>query len=207
MRASSPAYLSWRSIAARAAAALGDRVRGLDLVDEELALARDCDSRRAVGIALATRGGILGGVAGIEVLRQSTLALEHSGAGLELARAQLALGMALRRASRRTDAREPLRRALDLAHRCGAKTLAETALAELRAAGARPRRQRAWGLEGLTTRELQVAELAAAGLGNSEIAQRLFITPKTVETHMGSIFRKLGTKARGERAAALNTAS
>jgi DNA-binding CsgD family transcriptional regulator len=68
------------------------------------------------------------------------------------------------------------------------------------AAGARPRREAMTGPAALTPRELRIAELALAGAGNREIAQTLFITRKTVEAHLRSIFRKLGISAREELA-------
>lgn len=106
--------------------------------------------------------------------------------------------MELRRARQVRESREPLRRALDLAHRTGATAVAERARAELRAAGGRLRRERATGPGALTPREREIASLAAAGLGNVEIAERLFITRKTVEGHLRAIFRKLGVSRREE---------
>ena len=122
---------------------------------------------------------------------------------LERARAQLARGVALRRAGRDIEAREPLRLALDLAHRCGATELEEEALAELRAAGARPRRRLATGPGALTPGERRVAELAAAGRMNREIAQLLWVTMATVEYHLRQAYRKLGIASRAELGDAL----
>ncbi len=115
--------------------------------------------------------------------------------------------MALRRARRRREARDVLRPALDTARRRGCDALAELALAELRAAGGRPRRQRSTGVEALTARERQVAELAAAGFANAEIAERIFVTRRTVEAHMRSIFRKLGVSRRQQLAESLSRQS
>jgi len=130
-------------------------------------------------------------------------ALEASPAQLERARALTDLGAQLRRARRPREAREPLREGLQLASECGATALADRARDELQAAGARPRGEVFSGLGSLTPREYQVAQLAARGLGNREIAQRLFITRKTVEAHMRNIFRKLDVTAREELAQAL----
>ena len=107
-----------------------------------------------------------------------------SGARLEHARALVELGAALRRANQRTAARGPLRAGLDLAYRCGATRLTERARDELLAAGARPRRGALTGLEALTTSERRVAELAATGMSNPEVAQALFVTLNTVEGHL-----------------------
>jgi len=106
------------------------------------------------------------------------------------------LGALLRRANRRADARELLREGLDIAHRGGAAALADQAETELRAAGAKPRRARLTGLEALTASERRVAELAAQGMTNREIAQALFVTARTVEGHLTHTFQKLDVRSR-----------
>jgi DNA-binding CsgD family transcriptional regulator len=95
---------------------------------------------------------------------------------------------------------------MDLAQRCEATRLEVRASEELTAAGARPRRQRLSGSEALTPRERQVAQLAARGVRNRDIAQRLFITPKTVEWHLGNAYRKLELHSRGSLIGALGEA-
>jgi DNA-binding CsgD family transcriptional regulator len=122
-----------------------------------------------------------------------------------LARAQALadLGALLRRRNRRTEARELLREALDAAHRSGARPLAEQAETELRATGARPRRVVLTGLDSLTASERRIAEHASQGLTNREIAQTLFVTARTVEGHLTSVFRKLQLASRDELHAAL----
>jgi DNA-binding CsgD family transcriptional regulator len=122
---------------------------------------------------------------------------------LERARALADLGALLRRRNRRTEARALLREALDTAHRSGAGPLAEYARTELRATGARPRRVLLTGLESLTASERRVAEFASEGLTNREIAQTLFITARTVEGHLTSVFRKLRLDSRDQLAAQL----
>lgn len=112
-------------------------------------------------------------------------------------------GALLRRGNRRAEGRELLREGLDLATRLGARPLAERAEVELRATGARPRRVMLSGLESLTASERRVAELAAQGLGNREIAQALFVTARTVEGHLTNAFRKLDLGSRRELAGAL----
>ena len=194
--APNPCIAAWRSRASLAAARLGDEPLARELWQEELRLARDCGAPRAVGIALRTGGLVEGGQRGIELLAEAVEALDRSPALLERARSMIDLGAALRRARRPREAREPLRQGGDLAHACGAAAVASFAHEELLATGARPRRRDTRGPGALTPRELQIAELAAQGLGNREIAQSLFITRKTAESHLRSIFRKLGITAR-----------
>jgi DNA-binding NarL/FixJ family response regulator len=127
----------------------------------------------------------------------------HDAAEIERARAHAAAGAALRRAGRPVEARDSLRLAVDLAHRYGATELEDEALAELRAAGGRPRRRLTSGAGALTPSERRVAELAAAGRLNREIAESLFVTISTVEFHLRHAYRKLGIASRTELPAAL----
>ena len=106
------------------------------------------------------------------------------------------LGAAHRRARRRSQARRLLARALDLAAACGARALASHAREELVIAGARPRRERLRGVEALTASERRVAEMAAAGMTNREIAQALFVTVKTVALHLTHVYEKLDVVGR-----------
>ena len=131
--------------------------------------------------------------------------LAASPARLEHARALCTLGTALRQAGRRVDAREHLREALDRAVRCGGLALASEALQELHLAGARPRRDRVSGRDALTAAELRVARLAARGQTNREIAQRLFLTARTVETHLTHAYSKLGIASRRQLLEAMNS--
>src|SRR5215218_9198837 len=91
---------------------------------------------------------------------------------------------------------EPLREGLALAARCGARALERRARAELAAIGVRPRTTDRTGADSLTPSERRVVELAATGGTNREIAQTLFVTEKTVETHLGRSFRKLDISSR-----------
>jgi DNA-binding CsgD family transcriptional regulator len=93
---------------------------------------------------------------------------------------------------------------MDTAHALGARPLADRARTELLATGARPRRLALQGTDALTPSELRVARLAATGLTNRQIAQQLFVTGATVDTHLRHVFQKLDVKARGDLAAALN---
>jgi DNA-binding CsgD family transcriptional regulator/tetratricopeptide (TPR) repeat protein len=198
-----PSYLSWRSEAALAQRALGDDETAGRLAEEELELARAFGAPRALGVAMRAAGVVAGGERGASLLREAIDAFERGDARLERARALTDLGALLRRRNRRTEARELLREALDAAHRSGARPLAEQAETELRATGARPRRVVLIGLDSLTASERRIAELASQGLTNREIAQSLFVTARTVEGHLTSIFRKLQLDSRNELRAAL----
>jgi DNA-binding NarL/FixJ family response regulator len=122
--------------------------------------------------------------------------LEPTPARYDLALALADYGACLRRAGRRTEARPPLRRALDLAQRTGAAQLVADVRRDLVAAGARPRRAALTGPDALTSTERRVAGLAADGLSNRQIAEHLFITQATVETHLRHAFHKLGITSR-----------
>ena len=198
-----PSYLPWRSAAALAQLALGDRESAERHAEEELELARAFGAPRALGVAKHAAGVVAGGDRGALLLREAIEAFERGDARLERARALADLGALLRRRNRRTEARELLRESLDAAHRLGAKLLAERADTELRATGARPRRVVLTGVESLTASEARIAELAKQGLSNREIAQMLFITTRTVEGHLTSVFRKLRVDSRDELPAAL----
>jgi DNA-binding NarL/FixJ family response regulator len=124
--------------------------------------------------------------------------LERSTAKLERAKALHALGSTLRRAGRPADAREPLRRALELADAAGAAGLADEVRTEPYATGVRPRTTALSGVESLTASEARVAALAADGHTNRDIAQSLYVTPKTVEVHLSNTYRKLGIRSRRE---------
>jgi len=140
---------------------------------------------------------------GIELLTEAVAVLRGSPARLELARALLDLGAAHRRAGPRGLARELLRESLDLARALGGLALADRARRELVAAGSRPRRDAVHGRDALTPSELRVAQLAAGGQTNRQIAQALFVTQRTVENHLTSTYGKLGITSRPELAAAL----
>jgi DNA-binding CsgD family transcriptional regulator len=191
-----PSFLPWRSYAAMAQLALGDVDAARRLTDEELTLARAFGAPRCLGIALCSAGVAQGGDAGEALLRDALTALAPTDARLDRARALTELGALLRRRNRRREARDLLREALDLAHGCGARPLAQRAETELRATGARPRRVVLAGVEALTASERRVADLAAQGLTNREIAQSLFVTARTVEGHLTNVFRKLDLESR-----------
>jgi len=193
-----PAFSTWRSSLALALPT-ADRVEARALAEEELALARATGLARPLGIALRTLGILTDTQAGFELLRESTDVLARSEARLEHARSLVELGSALRRANRRTDARSHLARGLELAHTCGADHLAQHARQELMAAGGRRSRIATTGRESLTASELRVVRLAAAGATNTEVAQELYVSIKTVETHLTRAYVKLGLSGLGSR--------
>jgi DNA-binding CsgD family transcriptional regulator len=198
----SPTFAPWRSLLALADR---DSADAHPLAEEELQLARACETPGAEGVALRALGLLEGGRAGVARLELAVERLAQSQQRLEYARALVDLGAALRRAGQRTTARDPLRQGIDLAQRCGGTALVERGVEELRASGARPRRLAAIGTNALTPAERRVAQFAARGLSNREIAQALFVTTKTVETHLGHIYEKLSISRRTELAAALGT--
>jgi len=194
----------WRAEAALVHAALGNTGEARRLADAQLELARAFERPRTLGISLRACGLVEGGETGLEVLREAVQTLESSHSPLELARALTDYGAVLRRGGHRVQARTELARALDLAHRCGARRIANQARAELTAAGAKPRRDAITGRDALTAAELRVAGLAAEGLTNREIAQALFISTATAKTHLNRVYRKLDATRRGQLAAALS---
>ncbi len=198
-----PALAEWRTAAAAAQAALGHPAEAAALAGEQLALARKSGSAATLGAALRGYAVTAASQEAGPSLAEAVKVLEATPARYELALALAGLGSHLRRTGRPGEARGPLRRALDLAQRCGAAPLAEAARRELLATGARPRRTALTGPDALTSTERQVAELAAEGRSNRQIAQHLFVTLPTVETHLRHAFRKLGIASRGELAAHL----
>jgi class 3 adenylate cyclase/DNA-binding CsgD family transcriptional regulator len=127
-------------------------------------------------------------------------ALEHHADAREAfdeARTRLCFGERLRRAQRRREARDQLRPALEVLERMGAAPWAERARAELRATGERLR-DRDTAREELTAQELRIAMQAAEGKTNRQIAATMFLSPKTVEFHLGRAYRKLGVTSRAE---------
>jgi DNA-binding CsgD family transcriptional regulator len=194
-----PTHSPWRSALALALPR-EEQATARELVAEELELARASGLARPQGVALRAAGMLEGGDRGIELLRQSASRLERSSARLEHARSLVELGAALRRRHQRAQARQQLTAGMELAHRCGAQRLAARADEELHAAGAKPRRLVQSGTDALTASELRVARLAAEGYSNLEIAQELYLSPKTVETHLSHAYAKLGLSGQGSRA-------
>ncbi len=188
----------WRVAVAPFLSAVGRGDEARSLLAEEIDVSRRRGAARPLALALRASGILEGGEPGLELLGEAAGLLESSPFRLESARTEIEFGAALRRANRRTEARGHLELGLELAFRCGATPLAARARAELSAAGARPRRLFVTGPQSLTASERRVAELAGAGRSNPEIAQALFVTRKTVETHLGHVYQKLSISNRSE---------
>jgi DNA-binding CsgD family transcriptional regulator len=114
------------------------------------------------------------------------------------ARLLLAYGEWLRRRRRLAEARAPLRVARDSFDALGASAWGERARVELRAAGEVSRQRQVGGVEHLTPQEFQIAQLAAQGLSNREIADQLYLSHRTVAFHLYRLFPKLGITSRGQ---------
>ncbi len=200
-----PSNVPWRSWAAEGLRLLDRNDEARALAAEELALARRWGDPHAIGACLRVLGLVEGGTAGIGLLREAVEVLAGSQARLKYGHALVDLGAALRRENKRIEARERLRQGVDLALRSGAFGLAGRANEEIAATGARPRRVRQTGLDALTASERRVAQHAADGMSNKEIAQTLFVTIKTVEVHLSHAYRKLEISSRAQIDNALRT--
>jgi DNA-binding CsgD family transcriptional regulator len=193
-----PTATVWRSELALSLPA-SKRAEALTLAEEELELAQISELPRSVGVALRATGLLAPDLThGVDLLGESVAVLERSPARLEQARSLVALGSTMRRSGRPIQAREPLEQGLELASACGAQRLARQAQSELLGAGGR-RRTDLLGGAALTASERRVAQLAASGASNAEIAQSLFVSLKTVETHLAHTYAKLGLAGAGSR--------
>jgi ATP/maltotriose-dependent transcriptional regulator MalT len=121
-----------------------------------------------------------------------------------VARAQLAYGVWLRRRRRMTQSRPPLREAAETFDALGLLRYAERARRELRASGETVRRRKPGAWAQLSPQELQIAQLAAEGLSNREIGEQLYLSHRTVESHLYRLFPKLGVTSRAQLRDALN---
>ena len=197
------AFFSVAERSAAALAALGHHERAQEAAAEAVSLAQVHGSPGPIGTALRTSALLQRGGEQVRRLAAAVDLLASSGRSLEHARTMIDLGAAMRRHGERTAARGPLSEGRELAHRCGAHALERRADEELRATGARPRRIMLSGADSLTASERRVAEMAATGLTSRAIAERLFVTQKTIETHLGHIYRKLDIPGRRHIADAL----
>lgn len=193
---------TWRARAAVRALRAGAGEEAAAEAERAVQAARRFGEPQALGIALTALGTVRGS-AGEAQLREAVEVFAPTDARLDRAVALLELGARVRRDGRRSAAQSLLRDALDLAARCGAEHLVTRAREELALAGARPRRCFQTGLESLTNAETRIAELAAQGLSNPEIASVTFTSRKTVECHLQSIYRKLDLRSRKELAITL----
>ncbi|BCJ39866.1 hypothetical protein GCM10010168_27260 [Actinoplanes ianthinogenes] len=196
-------FAAWRVDDSAALAALGDLTAARRLAEEHLDLAARVGLPGPRGAGLRALARTVGPAEAVPLLTQAAHLLAGSPAQLEHARVLVELGAALRRANQRAAAREPLVRALELADRGGMRLIGGRARQELLAAGGRPRRSVTTGPGALTPAEHRVAVLAALGHSNREIADQLFVTRRTVETHLTHIFQKLSVSSRAQLATSL----
>lgn len=202
-----PAYMGgWRCGAVDALVQLGRRDEALELATAELEEARGWGQPRAIGRGLRARGRAAGRE-GIADLEDAIRIFADAGLLLDEAWARFDAGLTLRAAGRRTDARAHLREALDRADRIESTLLAGRAREELIQLGARPRRARTSGARALTATERRVARMAADGLTNREIAERLFVTIHAIRFHLRNAYAKLGVSHRQDLPDALRDAA
>ncbi|MEU6369504.1 AAA family ATPase [Streptomyces sp. NPDC046931] len=201
----SPVVTPWRSAAAECRLALGNPREALALAEEELRLARVWGTPRTVGRAVRVLGTVTGGRRGLELAEEAVRLLRDAGTGTEpeLVAALVAQGRQLTAAGDRTRARKGLREAVERAERLGALRLHRLAEEALREGGARRTSVARTGSGALTGSERRIAQLAADGRTNTEIAALLHLARRTVETHLTNVYRKLGIRRRGELREAL----
>jgi len=201
-----PGYmlLPWRSQAAMAAHRIQRPQVAVDLVETDIREAERFRLPSTLGAALRTRA-LISSPPDLDLLRRAVEVLDVDGTSrLELAETLLELGSAQRRARDRIRCRDTLRRASDLAHRCGALVLERRAHDELLAAGARPRRAVIQGPDSLTPSEHRIATLMGDGFTSRQIAEDLYLSISTVEWHRRNIYRKLDVSSRESLRAAMS---
>ena len=159
----------------------------------------------SLGMQAYARALLSEGEAADRLYREAIERLGRTSIRTSLARAHLIYGEWLRREQRRSDARGQLRTAHQMFTAMGAEGFAERARRELLATGETARKRSVENAGQLTVQEAQVAELAREGLSNLEIGARLFISPRTVEYHLGHVFTKLGINSRMQLHRALPT--
>jgi DNA-binding CsgD family transcriptional regulator len=182
---------------------LGDRDGAAREAAREVAIRRQYGPRFRLAQALRRQASFEPSRRAVSLLAEALDLAESTPRRPVIARVLASYGAALRRVGRIPEAREVLYRAVDMAGDMGMERLRERAHQELVLAGGRPRRVRATGPESLTAAQQEVARLAATGCTNRQIAEELFVTIKTVETHLAAVYRKLGITTRDELAARL----
>jgi DNA-binding CsgD family transcriptional regulator len=195
----SPMLAPWWLLATTVLAEQGRHAEARAMVEAQTDLLTRWGTQEAVGL-----GALAMGIAtrGLDLMVEAVERLAASPARLSRLRAELWVGAALLRSGDDAGARKYLRQAVDLAVRCGNRTLRSAATGLLTAAGGRLRRPS--GEPGpLTAAERRVAEHASAGATNREISRELFVSVRTVETHLSKVYRKLGVSSREEIARAL----
>lgn len=200
----SPTWASWRPLAVAPLRSLGRLDEARRMAAEQVDLCERSRVPHLLGEALRIQGELSPDPQeAVELLTRAVAILATTGSRTQYAQALISLGSTHRRQGRKTESRELLGQGTAIAAACGAEPLVRWASAEMEAAGVRVRRSAAVGAGLLTPSERRVAELASAGLGNRDIAARLFVSTKTVETHLSRTYRKLGIAGRDELGDAL----
>jgi DNA-binding CsgD family transcriptional regulator len=158
--------------------------------------ARASGTRWALGLAARSRALISTGPTAEEHYREAIELLRGCRMRVYLARTHLVYGEWLRREGRRLAARDQLRTAHEMLSDMGVGAFAARAARELRATGEHPRSRSARPSDALTAQELQIARLVATGATSREVGAQLFLSPRTVEAHLRSIFRRMGISSR-----------
>ena len=182
----------------------GDTIRLIALTGHALEKDRQrtqaAGTEWALGVEARSRALLAESDAAEPLYREAIERLEPTRLRLDLARAHLVYGEWLRREARRIDARNELRAAYELFTDFGMEAFAERSRIELEATGEHARKRTSATLDQLTAQEAQISRLAADGNTNREIAAQLFISPSTVEYHLGKAFRKLDVRSRTQLA-------
>ncbi len=201
-----PYLLTWRPDFIESLVRLGRLTEAREQLETLEAEAASTGSRWAAAAAARCRG-LLADTPQLAVARlEEAVAIAEVSAGkFEQARARLCFGLALRRVRRHDAARRELRDAHVLFELLGAEPWAARAAAELTRVGANATRGPDRGDARLTRQELRVALHVAEGLSNQEVATRLFLSPKTIEVHLGHIYDKLGVHTRTSLARLVHT--
>ncbi|MEU2057591.1 AAA family ATPase [Streptomyces bungoensis] len=192
----SPVLAPWWFDAALVLAELGRVEEGLDVVERVGPSAERWGTARVRGMLRLAHGALTEGDPGIDELAAAADLLAASPGRLEHARAEHLLGRRLLQRGDAQGARTRLHRSIDVAVLCGDRLLVDQVRPVLAAAGGRLRRGTRSPADSLSGSERQVAELAAAGATNREIAEALFLTQRTVEFHLTGVYRKLGLRGR-----------
>jgi DNA-binding CsgD family transcriptional regulator len=198
--------LGWSSEAlpnvVEAAVRCGDTSSATDALESLAERATASGTPWALGLLARCRALVTNGPGAAALYEEALDRLGQTSLRTEVSRTHLVYGEWLRRQKRRTEARDELRRAYELFGAMGARPFAERARVELLATGERARARRVETTHDLTSREMQVARLAAQRATSREIAGQLFISANTVDYHLRKVFQKLGVTSRRELAGA-----
>ena len=200
--ASSSKYLAFCGWAltelVEAAARAGEEAMAADALGRLVERTSAASTTWSLGVEASARALMANGPDAEALHREALSRLAETSIGVHLGRAQLLYGEWLRRENRRVDARAPLRAARDRFVAMGADRFAARANRELLATGGKARKRDVSSTRQLTPQESRIAQLACGGATNPEIAGQLFVSPRTVEYHLGKVFAKLAITSRTE---------